>query len=97
VEYISVGGCPESTMLLRMSRDQSILSTFQKAGVLDPLQVEFQNAVDVISPIHIYRVHFGRWHMSRAWSGMQVRVMPKHVTFDHLVGSESPKQNIERG
>jgi hypothetical protein len=30
-----------------------------------------------------------------SWSGTQIRVMPKHVTFDHLVGSESPKQNIE--
>jgi hypothetical protein len=82
VEYISAGGCPESTMLLRMSRDRSILSTFQKAGVPDPVQVEFQNAVDVMSPIHMEYISEGGICPEHG----AVCIMPKHVTFDHLVG-----------
>jgi hypothetical protein len=50
----------------------------------------FRKVVDVPSPIHIK-------YFAQSWSGTQIRVMPKHVTFDHLVGSESPKQNIGRG
>jgi hypothetical protein len=65
-----------------MSRDRSILSTFQKAGVPDPVQVEFQNAVDVMSPIHMEYISEGGICPEHG----AVCIMPKHVTFDHLVG-----------
>jgi hypothetical protein len=54
----------------------------------------FQKAVDVLSPIHIEYISEGDVCPKH---GAEMRIMPKHVTFDHLVG-ESPRQkNIGQG